>query len=192
MTREEYLAELKRALHILPESEVTDICGDFEEHFAIGLSQGKTEHEISAELGDPESVARTYLNQDGDEVIQPGKAASATGSTQTAVPEKDLTGPRLFVILFNIFVMIWVGFTVIGMILSFWGISVGLLVGGIASFVGMIAATGEWDAVLALTGVALIAFAVVSGIINFFICKWTMIGCKAYVKWNKKIYNEGF
>jgi uncharacterized membrane protein len=193
MTRQEYIAALKRALRSIPESEVTDICGDFEEHFAIGLASGKTEHEISAELGDPSTVAQTYLFDDVDETSRVGSNMKTTTQTQTQkTTEKDMTGPRLFVILFNIFVAVWIGFTIVSMILSFWGISIALLIGGITSFAGMIAASGDMDAFLALLGISLIAFAIVSSIINYFICKWTVIGTKAYIAWNKKIYNEGF
>jgi len=192
MTRQEYIAEIKRALRSLPESEVTDICGDFEEHFAIGLSAGKTEHEIAAELGDPATVAQTYLYEDGAETVHVAKSSQTTGGVKTATTEKDLTGPRLFVILFNIFIAIWIGFTIFGTILSFWGVSVALFIGGISSYVGMAAASGDMDAFLVLLGSSLVAFAMVSVIINYFITKWTVIGTKAYIAWNKKIYNEGF
>ena len=63
MTKEDYISNLRRALHTLPEADIADISQDFEEHFAIGLSQGKTEHEISAELGDPALVAATYFDE---------------------------------------------------------------------------------------------------------------------------------
>lgn len=60
MNREKYLKQLKFALEGLPEDEVQDILYDYEEHFAIGLSKGKSEEEISMELGDPGEVANNY------------------------------------------------------------------------------------------------------------------------------------
>lgn len=60
MNREEYLKQLKAALKTLPEDELQDILYDYEEHFDIALSKGKSEEEISAELGDPKEVAKNH------------------------------------------------------------------------------------------------------------------------------------
>lgn len=238
MTREEYLAALRRELRTLPEPDITDICGDFEEHFAIGLSQGKTEHEISAELGDPTVVAATYFDENLEDIghtmkesaaahaavagaLAAGTAGTAgtgtaagaagtagsagtsgaagtvgttgtAGNAQTTGAVKDVSGARLFVILLNVLLTWWVALSVFGMLISFWGISVSLLAGGVGALAAIAAATSEWTAVLVLTGIAAILMAAATGILNFFLTKWTIIGCKAYVNWNKKLCNEGF
>jgi len=228
MTREEYLATLKRALHSLPETDISDIARDFEEHFSVGLSQGKTEHEISAELGDPATVANTYFDEGLEDIGHTMKesaahyasAASAAstaaanrpaaatlgtsgtsgatgtsgnaGAAKTITPEKDLTGSRLFVILLNVLITWWVAITVISTLFSFWCVSVSLLVGGIGSFTALAAAPGDWISVFVLFGMAGILLAVATGILNFFLSKWTVIGSKAYINWNKKLYKEGF
>lgn len=216
MTREEYLATLKSALHSLPETDIADIARDFEEHFSVGLSQGKTEHEISAELGDPATVASTYFDEGLEDIGHTMKesaahyaaaassasanrpAASTSGTSGSAgtakaiSPQKDLTGARLFVILLNVLVTWWVAITVISTLFSFWCVSVSLLVGGIGSFTALAAAPGDWISVFVLFGMAGILLAVATGILNFFLSKWTVIGSKAYINWNKKLYNEGF
>lgn len=229
MTREEYISALKSALHALPEPDITDIAQDFEEHFAIGLSQGKTEHEIAAELGDPTIVAGTYFEESLEDIghtmkesaahsaaaaaaassahratmTTPGTpgfsstagssgAAGSSGTTQAAAPVKDLSGARLFVILLNVLVTWWAALTIYCTLLSFWCVSLSLMAGGIAAFAGLAAAPGDWTAVLVLSGIAGIMMAVATGILNYFLSKWTVIGSKAYISWNKKLYNEGF
>lgn len=216
MTREEYLATLKSALRGLPETDIADIARDFEEHFSIGLSQGKTEHEISAELGDPATVAATYFDEGLEDIghtmkesaahyaaaassasaNRPAAATSGTSgsaaSAKVISQEKDLTGARLFVILLNVLITWWVAITVISTLFSFWCVSVSLLVGGIGSFTALAAAPGDWISVFVLFGTAGILLAVATGILNFFLSKWTVIGSKAYINWNKKLYNEGF
>ncbi|MEI8199919.1 MAG: DUF1700 domain-containing protein [Eubacteriales bacterium] len=219
MTREEYLATLKSALHSLPETDIADIARDFEEHFSVGLSQGKTEHEISAELGDPATVAGTYFDEGLEDIghtmkesaahyaaaaatasaNRPGAAISGTsgtsGSTADAKaisPQKDLTGARLFVILLNVLITWWVAITVLSTLFSFWCVSVSLLIGGIGSFTALAAAPGDWISVFVLFGLAGILLSVATGILNYFLSKWTVIGSKAYINWNKKLYNEGF
>lgn len=231
MTREEYLATLKSALHSLPETDIADIARDFEEHFSVGLSQGKTEHEISAELGDPATVASTYFDEGLEDIghtmkesaahyaaaassASANRSAAATsgtsgasgtsgtsatsgtsgsaGSAKAISTEKDLTGARLFVILLNVLITWWVAITVISTLFSFWCVSVSLMIGGIGSLTGLAAAPGDWISVIVLFGTAGILLSVATGILNFFLSKWTVIGSKAYINWNKKLYNEGF
>ena len=62
MNKKEYLAKLRMYLQGLPISELEDIISDYEEHFNIGISKGKSEEEISKELGDPKEVALGYIN----------------------------------------------------------------------------------------------------------------------------------
>ena len=200
MTREEYIAELKKQLGVLSESEVSDICGDFEEHFSIGLSQGKTEHEISAELGDPKTVADTYLSDN----MEAASGYTATAQNNAAISGQinqgkatdgkapvDLTGARLFVVLFNLLFMVWVAFSIYGTLIGFWAVTAGF----IAAAIGMLAVIAVAPIIaagLVVAALAMFCFALCSAVINFYLTKWTVIGTKTYIDWNKKIYNEGF
>ena len=56
----EFLQSLDLALKRLQPAEREDILSDYREHFEIGLSKGKTEKQIAAELGDPKSIAKLY------------------------------------------------------------------------------------------------------------------------------------
>jgi uncharacterized membrane protein len=49
---------LSRSLRGLPKEETEDILYDFEEHFAIGMQNGREESELCAALGDPKSLGR--------------------------------------------------------------------------------------------------------------------------------------
>ncbi|WP_338450169.1 DUF1700 domain-containing protein [Niallia oryzisoli] len=61
MTKNEFLAELKASLKKIPSDERQDILQDFQEHFDIGLEEGKTEEEISASLGSPQQIAKELV-----------------------------------------------------------------------------------------------------------------------------------
>lgn len=63
MTKHDFLNALYRALLYLPAKERQEIMQDYEEHFAAGLGEGKSEEEICRALGDPEEIAQTYLQQ---------------------------------------------------------------------------------------------------------------------------------
>lgn len=60
MDRKEYLRQLKLYLQGFPQDEIEDILFDYEEHFDIGITKGKSEEEISKELGDPRDIARKF------------------------------------------------------------------------------------------------------------------------------------
>lgn len=60
MTKNEYIKRLKEKLIHLPLDQVDDILYDYEEHFQIGIENGKTEDEIAIELGKPEMIAAQY------------------------------------------------------------------------------------------------------------------------------------
>lgn len=65
MNKKEYVSALRAQLKRLPSDDVEEIVKEFETHFDIGVSEGKTESEIAAKLGSPEEVAKIYL---GDSV----------------------------------------------------------------------------------------------------------------------------
>lgn len=60
MNRSEFLSSLKDELRRIPQVDRNEILYDYEEHFSIGLEQGKTEEEISMDLGDPRTIARQF------------------------------------------------------------------------------------------------------------------------------------
>ena len=60
MSKKEYLDLLRYYLRKLPDNVVEDIIADYEEHFRIGMAEGKSEGIISAELGSPIEIARDF------------------------------------------------------------------------------------------------------------------------------------
>jgi uncharacterized membrane protein len=61
MNKEQFLKQLSSSLKRLPTDERQDILQDYEEHFAIGLEQGKTEEDIASSLGSPNQIAKEFL-----------------------------------------------------------------------------------------------------------------------------------
>lgn len=58
MTKHEFLTELEALLERLPEEERRDVLYDYEEHFQLGLADGKYEEDITASLGRPKTIAK--------------------------------------------------------------------------------------------------------------------------------------
>jgi uncharacterized membrane protein len=61
MNKEMFINELNQHLDKIPLDDRKEIIYDYEEHFEIGLSEGKTEEEISNSLGNPKSIAKELL-----------------------------------------------------------------------------------------------------------------------------------
>ncbi|MDR1736538.1 MAG: DUF1700 domain-containing protein [Oscillospiraceae bacterium] len=58
MTKSDFIKRLRKALRWnFDESEIADILADYSGFFDSGEAEGKPEHEISAELGDPAEIA---------------------------------------------------------------------------------------------------------------------------------------
>ncbi|MCR5057968.1 MAG: DUF1700 domain-containing protein [Clostridiales bacterium] len=79
MNKREYVSALRAQLKTLPSNDVEEIAKEFEAHFDIGVSEGKTEEEIAAKLGSPEEVAQIYLSDTvpGFDVAAAANAANA-------------------------------------------------------------------------------------------------------------------
>jgi len=62
MNKNQFLRKLDVLIKDLPKEERQDILFDYEEHFRIGLEEGKTEEEIAKALGEPESLVKEFVN----------------------------------------------------------------------------------------------------------------------------------
>lgn len=60
MNKSKFLSTLKESLRGIDQNSQKEIMYDYEEHFSIGIENGKTEEEISAALGDPRTIASQY------------------------------------------------------------------------------------------------------------------------------------
>ncbi|HWQ96320.1 MAG TPA: DUF1700 domain-containing protein [Candidatus Methylomirabilis sp.] len=63
MNKKGFIEELKSNLKNIPEKELDEILGDYEEHISIGLKNGREEAEIIRSLGDPADIAK-QINAD--------------------------------------------------------------------------------------------------------------------------------
>lgn len=61
MNKSEFIAAMEAQLLRLSKADRDDILNDYESHFVNGIAEGKTEEEVSAQLGDPVELAAVYL-----------------------------------------------------------------------------------------------------------------------------------
>lgn len=79
MRKTEYLEKIREILTGVDEDIVKDILEDYENHFEMGMKEGRTEEEIAAELGDPKEME--------DEMRQLVQAAGTTGTEEAEEKE---------------------------------------------------------------------------------------------------------
>lgn len=62
MNRIEFISKLDNSLKGISYEDKKEIIYDYEEHFTVGIEQGKTEDEIANDLGDPKFIAKQFRN----------------------------------------------------------------------------------------------------------------------------------
>ena len=60
MKKDEFLSELKMSLGSMPDADKQDVLNDYEEHFRVGMADGRTKDEITESLGNPDAIGATY------------------------------------------------------------------------------------------------------------------------------------
>ena len=73
MNRLQFMNRMKEGLSPLEAQERAELLSDYEQHFEMGLSEGKSEKEIAVELGNPEDLIKEAL---GDRYFQDRKILS--------------------------------------------------------------------------------------------------------------------
>lgn len=124
MKKNEYLSKLNQALEDLPYTVRVDLMRDYEEHFAVGLEQGRTEEEIAESLGDPYLIAREFKSQ---------TRYASNRSKQPTFNVLRAIGMTFVLGLMNCIFVLGPYLAVAGIILGFWGIALGLGLSGIAA-----------------------------------------------------------
>ncbi|MEA4890265.1 MAG: DUF1700 domain-containing protein [Clostridiaceae bacterium] len=81
MNKDQFMQILQNKLRCLGPAAVAEILADFEDHFTNGLSRGKTEIEIAAELGNPDDIAQQYIDES-----PVGSGNPATAKAKSSAP----------------------------------------------------------------------------------------------------------
>lgn len=193
MNRIEFISNLRFNLQGTNSSEVEDILSDYEEHFDIGLSKGKTEEEISKELGDPKDIAKSYrstydtpYNERTDRDINRDINREPTNNILMI----------LLVIFVNLVVVLGPYFAILGVILSFFVAGLSIAFSGVALMFGIpfnfIHYISNPSLLTSISfGIGLLALGILGVILTIFLAKWFYGLTIKYIKWNISIIEKG-
>lgn len=185
MTQSEFLKNLEGALKLNNISRIDEILADYREHFTMGLNNGKTETEISKNLGDPLIIAKAYQTEDMIRVI---KSPESEFSFSSAL---KILGRLIILAPFNFLVVLIPGAILVALIAAGWAIAGAFLASGLAVITAAVAASllslSFWVAIASTTGsLSLLGFAILIGFFMFFVSKHFILASISYLQWNLK------
>ncbi|MCT4563740.1 MAG: DUF1700 domain-containing protein [Maledivibacter sp.] len=193
MNKDEFLKELSLLLRNLPSSERQEILFDYQEHFSIGLEEGKTDKEIIEALGSPKSIAKQY---DPGYAVNPVEVNSSTTNVVKAIFATIVLG------FFNLIFVLGPFLGVVGVLIGLFGASIGVTIAGISISAGMvlnpilyryisipIALASNAPATMFL-GIGLTAFGLLFTIGNCYLARWLFIGTIKYLKFNLRLIRK--
>ncbi len=188
MNRNEYLEGLKISLHGLPMDELKDILSDYQEHFDIGISKGKSEEEISKELGDPKEVANNYKT-----TYRPTYSDNNNTSNQNDKTRKLLIS--LLLVFFNLIIVLPPFLGLVGLLLGLYLGPIGIIVGGIVAFFGsplvLFTPIPSPHILTSLAfGIGLLALGSLGIILAIYLTKLFYKLAVKYIQWNIKLINN--
>ena len=85
--KQDFLDRLKASISCLPLQDQADILNDYEEHFRIGLENGKTEAEIAGSLGSPEELGASFVEENAQPVPAQEEIFSHSQTAPTPAPD---------------------------------------------------------------------------------------------------------
>jgi len=189
MTREKYLADLKHSLVRMSDEERRDVLYDYEEHFRMGMAEGRSEDQIARALGNPRIVGKAYAI---DALLDESKEGGGVGAASVlrAVFASISLG------FFNIIFVLGPFLGLVGVMIGLWATAVSLGVSGLAVLLSPLAAVivpgaitlaGMNPAFLFFAGVGVAALGVLAVIGMIKLSELFIRMIAAYVRLNARI-----
>jgi len=131
MKKKEFLDELGKILEENKCSDKEEILKDFEEHFSVGIEEGKSEEEVAKMLGNPRDIAMQFILEENkeDKKQEPIKAEVITEQTNVKKENNTAISKILIALALIFFNIVFVFGIVCGLL--------GALVGCLAAFIAV-------------------------------------------------------
>jgi uncharacterized membrane protein len=184
MNKQVFLTTLRNSLKGLANEDIDEILYDYEEHFRIGIEQGKSEEDIAETLGDVKSIARQYK---ADCLIKKAEEDASTANIIRAVVAAGLLG------FFNLAVVLGPFMGLIGVLIGLFATAGSLVVAGIVMiacvalapfFPDYISLAGLNPAVIIFASIGITCLGLLFVIGISYMTKYFYIGTVKYLKWN--------
>ncbi len=129
MNKKHFMDILSANLKGIPREEKFDIINDFEEHFAIGKENGRSEEELTEALGDPKLIAK---QMNASSLIKKAEETTSASNIAQAIFASIGLGVLNIIFLLGPFI------AVIAVILALFTSAIAITAAGITGFFGSI------------------------------------------------------
>ena len=205
MDRLDFLHGLYLELDGLPETTRREMLYDYEEHFRVGLAEGRSEEDIASSLGNPQMIARELkgnVSFSRNPFSIPRDPNFPNFRTTDALRGGNgfmrgcLVSSALF--MFNLIFILGPALGILGALFGFWCAAAGMVlagfVGAIATIVHFAVPTiafmtlGSLSITTALAGcIALLTFGILSAIALWYVTVWVFKMLGRYLAWNGRM-----
>lgn len=183
MTKHEFLSALEKQLAGIPADDRQEILYDYEEHFRIGMEQGKDEAAIAAALGEINLIAKQFK---ADYALKKAETEISLGNTLRAVYAALGLG------FFNLVFVLGPFMGLVGVLIGLFGAAIGLTVGGIAALFAVVIApfypslivVGADPAFVLPFSIGLTSLGLLFLIGDYYLARIFYKGTVKYLKWN--------
>lgn len=182
MNKEQFLHQLDSLLKRLSFEERKDILQDYEEHFAMGLEEGKTEEEIAASLGSPNQIAKELLASYHLEKVESSMTA---GNIMRAIWAVIGLG------FFNLVIVAGPFFALVGVIVAGWAVGIGFIASPILALVHYLVNRGTFSVFELFISIMLCGIGLFIAIGMFFVSKTVIHLFVRYLKFNASLVKGG-
>ena len=193
MNRDEYLDLLRLYLKDLPSGEIQDILLDYEEHFRIGISKGKTEEEISKELGSPKTISDNYIESVDTGLSQGENIDYYNIENNNNITKRIFIG--LLLVFFNLIIVLGPFLAIVGVLFSFYIVAISMIFAGGASLFGfpvmlLIPSSQLHFLTTFFFGIGFIALGILGILLCLYLTKLLIKLSVKYFNWNIELINK--
>lgn len=182
MNKNQFLNELSASLKKLPIDEKQDILQDFEEFFAIGLQEGKSEEQITASLGNPEQIARELVATYRIEKVEEKTTASNILKAVWAVIGLGF---------FNLLIVLAPFLTLVTLLIAGWMVSISLVLSPLLVLINVTMYPEIFEFFDLFFSTALTGVGLFIGIGMYFASRFMISGLVRYLKYNIRLVKGG-
>ncbi|HLR75218.1 MAG TPA: DUF1700 domain-containing protein [Virgibacillus sp.] len=182
MNRKEFLMTLEKSLNNISKEERQDILHDFEEHFALGIEDGKSEEEIVKALGSPHRISKELLASYHIEKVE---TTASAGNMFRAVWAVIGLG------FFNLVIVLGPFLALAGVILGGWIISIVFVASPIIVILNALIHPSTVEAFEIFVSLILCGIGLFVGIGMNYATKWLSRGFVRYLAYNASIVKGG-
>lgn len=182
MNRDQFLFELESLLKGLPKQERQDFLQDFEEHFAIGELEGKSEEEISEALGSPQQIAKEIR---ANYHIEKVEKDTTVGNVARAVWAVIGLG------FFNLVIVLGPFIAVVALVCAGWIVSGSFVVSPLLVVLDTFISREGLILFDLFFSLLLSGLGIVIGIGMYYVTRFLMVGLVRYLKFNVNLVKGG-